>query len=439
VAQDGRSSASTFTIRFAVALAAVSLCAGLASIGFRTALHAIYRVLLGSDSVLAGVAALPWWACVALPAGGGALGALIARYGREGNRGVGGVMEAVTLGRGRIAFQSSVAGVLACFAAVASAGSIGREGPIIQLGAGIGDAGGRRAGLGEVQTRVLIAAGAAAGFAAAYGTPLAAILFTCEVVTLSTRLRLVLPAAIAAVLAGIIAGFKPLYAARAFEMHSVGELAAFAALGVGCGAIGVGFMWLLDTAKRLFGRLPWPATARGAIGGAIAGTIMIWVPEVAGNGYEAIHGLLDVGAAAGVLAVLMLARAVATSASVASGVPGGVFTPTLFLGAALGRLVALALAAAGFGVDGGAYAIAGMAAATASTTHAPLMASVMLLEITEDSALIMPILLAAVVATITARALHHDSLYTDELRRRRVPWPTHAPAPVAEVEGGGGI
>jgi CIC family chloride channel protein len=439
VAQDRRPSGTIFTLRFAVALGAVSLCAGAASIGFRTALHRLYRLILGDESVLAGVRGLPAWACVLLPAGGGLLGALIGQLGREGNRGVGGVMEAVTLGRGRISFKSSVAGVVACFAAVASAGSIGREGPIIQLGAGIGDTGGRRVGLNEVQTRVLIAAGAAAGFAAAYGTPLAAILFTCEVVTMSTRLRLVLPAAIAAVVAGIIAGFKPLYAVRAFEMHSPGELAAFAVLGVGCGAIGVAFMWLLDGAKRAFARLPGPVPMRGLIGGAIAGTIMIWVPEVAGNGYEAIHVQLDVGAAAGALVLMLVARAVATSASVASGVPGGVFTPTLFLGAALGRLVALALAAAGFGVDGGAYAICGMAAATASTTHAPLMASVMLLEITEDSALILPILLAAVVATITARALHHDSLYTDELRRRRVPWPTHAAAPAAEVEGGGGI
>ncbi len=435
---DGRS-ATASTLRFAVALAVVSLLAASASVGFRAALRQVYRFVLGQRDVLAGVAALPAWACVLLPAAGGALAVVIARYGRSGNSGVGGVMEAVTLGRGRISFKASVARVIACFTAVASAGSIGREGPIIQLGAGIGDAAGRRIGCTEANARILIAVGTAAGFSAAYGTPLAAILFVCEVVTISTAVRLVLPAAVAAVLAGIVAGFRPIYAQRVFEMHSVVELAAFAALGVGCALVGVGFMWLLDGAERTFARLPGPAPVRGAIGGAIAGAIMIGAPEVAGNGYEAIHQLLDVGAAAGVLALLMLARAAATSSSVASGVPGGVFTPTLFLGAALGRLVGLALAAAGAHVDGGAYAVAGMAAATAATTHAPLMASVMLMEITEDSALIVPILLAATIATITARALHHESLYTEELRRRRVPWPSRAPAPIAEVEGGGGI
>ncbi|HTJ41215.1 MAG TPA: chloride channel protein [Kofleriaceae bacterium] len=423
----------------AIAVLVVGAAAATASLGFRVALHEVYRLILGDESVLRGAAALPAWACVVLPAAGAVIAVSIARFGRAGNSGVGGVMEAVTLGRGRISFKASVTRVVACFAAVASAGAIGREGPIIQLGAGIGDAAGRRGGLTEAQARLLIAVGTAAGFAGAYGTPLAAILFVCEVVTISTAVRLVLPAAIAAVLAGIIAGFKPLYAQRIFEMHHVGELAAFAALGVGGGLVGVGFMWLLAGAERAFHKIPGPAPVRAAVGGAIAGAIMIGAPEVAGNGYEAIRDLLDVGAAAGTLALLMLARAAATSSMVASGVPGGVFTPTLFLGASLGRLLALALAGFGLHVDGGTYAVAGMAAATAATTHAPLMASVMLLEITADAALIVPILLAATIATITARSIHRESLYTEELRKRRVIWPSRAPVPVVDVEGGGGI
>jgi CIC family chloride channel protein len=425
----------------AIAVLVVGAIAATISLGFRIALGDVYELILGNRSVLHGFAALPWWACIALPAAGGAIAATIASLARGGNSGVGGVMEAVTLGRGRISFKASVLRVGACFAAVASGGSIGREGPIVQLGAGIGDAAGRRSGLPESQARILIATGTAAGFAAAYGTPLAAILFVCEVVTISTTVRLVLPASIAAVLAGIIAGFKPLYAQRLFELHSVGELAAFAALGVGCGLVGVAFMWLVAHAEDLFRKIPGPPLVRGVLGGGLAGAIAIGVPEVAGNGYEAIRNLLDAGAVAGTLVLLMIARAVATSSSVASGAPGGIFTPTLFLGAALGRLVSLALLAAGVSVDGGAYAVAGMAAATASTTHAPLMASVMLLEITGDSALIVPILLAATVATITARTIRKESLYTEELRRRRVPWPTrpvHAAA-VTEVEGGGGI
>jgi len=426
--------------RMAVAVLVVGALAAVVSLGFRIALGDVYQLVLGDRSVLQGFAALPWWACIALPAAGAAIAVTIMRFARGGNSGVGGVMEAVTLGRGRISFKASALRVVACFAAVASGGSIGREGPIIQFGAGIGDAVGRRTGLPESHMRILIATGAAAGFAAAYGTPLAAILFVCEIVTISTSVRLVLPAAIAAVLAGVIAGFRPLYAQRAFDLHSTGEMVVFAALGVGCGVIGVAFMRLLEVSERAFRRIPGPAIVRGALGGAIAGAIAIRVPEVAGNGYEAIRGMLDLGGAATAMALLIVARALATSASVASGGPGGVFTPTLFLGAALGQLTALALTACGAHVDGGAYAVAGMAAASASTTHAPLMASVMLLEITGDAQLIVPILLAASVGTITARMIHKESLYTEELRRRRVPWPTRpAPIPTAEVEGGGGI
>ncbi|MCE9574206.1 MAG: chloride channel protein [Deltaproteobacteria bacterium] len=427
--------------RFALAVLVVAAVAALAAVGFRDGLHEVYALVLGDRSVLHGMAMLPWWACIALPASGAALAALIAQIARGGNSGVGGVMEAVALGRGRISFRASAARVVACFTAVATGSAIGREGPIIQLGAGIGDALGQRIALLAAQRRILIAAGTAAGFAAAYGTPLAALLFVAEVVTISTAIRLILATAVAAALASIIAGFGPLYGARTFAMGSPIELVVYAGIGVGVGVIGVLFMRLLSLAEHGFARIPGPPSVRAAIGGAIAGAIAIGVPEVAGNGLEALRGLLDVGAAAGVLALFLVARAVATSASVGSGVPGGVFTPALFLGAAAGRLVALGLVAVGIHVDGGACTVAGMAAACASTTHAPLMAAVMMLELTSDASLALPVLLASTIATLTARAIHRESLYTEELRRRRVVWPARLVGPpVAEVvEDGGGI
>lgn len=429
--------------RLTVAVAVVALAAAGIAVGFRELLHLVYRHGLGDDDVGRGVAALPAWACVLLPAAGGAVAAGLARFALRGNAGVGGVMEAVSLGRGRISLRASAVRVVACFAAVASGGSIGREGPLIQLGAGIGDFTGRRVALADFQRRMLIAAGTAAGFAAAYGTPLAGILFVVEVVTISAAIRVVVPVALAAVIAAVVVGFGPLYGARAFVLHARLELVAFAALGLAAGVVAAGFMALLRGAAAGFARLPGPAALRAGIGGAIAGAIAIGAPAVAGNGYEAIRELLDVGAAAGAVALLLVAKAAATSASVGSGTPGGVFTPALFLGASLGRLAALGLAAAGAHVDAGAYAVVGMAAVCAATTHAPLMAAVLVLELTDDSSLIVPLLLASVLATVTARFLHRDSLYTEELRRRNVPWARVAappePPPTHEVESGGGI
>ena len=276
----------------ALAIVGVGLAAAAASVAFRDVLHVVYRALLGDRDVLQGIARIPWWACILLPAGGGAIAAALVPLGTSGNAGVGGVMEAVVLQRGRISFRASVVRVAACFAAVATGGSIGREGPIIQLGAGMGDAVGLRTTALEGQRRMLVAAGTAAGFAAAYGTPLAAVLFVAEVVTISTSMKLLLPASVAAVLAGIVAGFGPLYGARDFELHQLVELIAYASLGALAGVLGVAFMRLLHVAERVFARLG-PPIVRAAIAGAIVGAIAIGAPAVAGNGYEAIRGLLD--------------------------------------------------------------------------------------------------------------------------------------------------
>jgi CIC family chloride channel protein len=221
-----------------------------------------------------------------------------------------------------------------------------------------------------------------------------------------------------------------LYGTRSFELHQVSELAACAALGLAAGLLGIGFMRLLHAAEGVFQRLG-PPTLRGAIGGAIVGAIAIGVPAVAGNGFEAIGNLLDIGETVGVVALVLVAKAVATAASVGSGVPGGVFTPSLFLGASLGRLLALGLVACGAHVEPGAFAVVGMAAMCEATTHAPLMASVMLLELTNESTLSVPLLLAT-IATMTARALNRESLYTVELERRGVPWPPR----VIDLENG---
>lgn len=436
-------STASATVRLALAVAIVALVAAGAALGFRELLHVVYLHVLGDRDVSRGAAALPWWLCLLMPAVGGAVAAGLAQLGRSGNAGVGGVMEAVLLGRGRISLRASAVRVVACFIAVASAGSIGREGPIIQLGAGVGDALGRRVRMVDFQRRMLIAAGTAAGFAAAYGTPLAGVLFVVEVVTISAATRMVVPVAIAAVVAGLVVRSGPLYGARAFVWGERVELLAFAGLGVVAAVAGVAFMTLLRLAARGFARIPGPVALRAGLGGAIAGAIMIGAPGVAGNGYEAIRGLLDVDTLASAVAVLLVAKVFATAASVGSGTPGGVFTPALLVGASMGRLVALGLAAAGAHVDPGAYAVVGMAAACAATTHAPLMASVMLLELTDDSSLIAPLLLASIVATVTARLVHPDSLYTEELRRRNVPWGRVSappePPPRVEVEGGEGI
>lgn len=420
--------------RRVVAYVAVGLAAAALAVGFRAALHGAYQLLLGGGNVLTGVAGLPAWACVLYPAAGCFLAVGLVTWARRGNQGVGGVMEAVSLGQGRISFRSSIARAAACFAAVATGASLGREGPIIQVGAGSGDVIGRRLGLGEDDVRVLIAAGTAAGFAAAYGTPLAALLFVAEIVTGATSLRVLMPCALATVSATsfsrFFVGAAPLYGARGFEVGDPVQLVLFAVVGAAAGALGVGFMALLQAGERAFARVHAPPAVRAALGGALAGAVAIGLPGVAGNGYETIHRVLDVGDTAPLLVLLAAGKAIATTCAVGAGSPGGVFTPALFLGAVLGRVLAIGFAAAGASGEPGAFALVGMAALCAATTHAPLMAAVLVFELSGDYGLALPLLTAAAIATALARRLRRDSLYTGELRRRGVDW-AEAPARVA--------
>ncbi|HEX4478363.1 MAG TPA: chloride channel protein, partial [Polyangiaceae bacterium] len=313
--------------------------------------------------------------------------------------------------------------------AIVSGGSIGREGPIIQFGGGLGGVAGRLFRLRLDHTRALVAAGTAAGFAAAYNTPLAAVLFVVEIVTGVVALETILPAIvatpIATALTRLVIGGGPIYGQRSFATNSELDLLGYAALGLAAGFVGPAFMEMLDRGGALFARLRWPKPLCAALGGLVVGAIAIELPQVTGNGYEAINLILSGKVGAALVVVLLVAKAVATTASVSSGSPGGVFTPSLFLGAALGGGVGHAISL--FGSPGspatvGAYALVGMAALIAATTHAPLLGAVMVFELSQDYAIVLPLLIATATATLVSRRIHPNSIYMEELRRRGLGW-----------------
>lgn len=415
--------------RFGLGIALVAVAAAAFAVVFRWALGAVTHGATGATSVVAAMGRLPVPLRVLLPAlgglGAGALGLLVSKS--RSAQGVGDVMEAVALGRIRLSMRVTLLKSLGSWLAIVTGGSLGREGPLIQFGGAAGKVVSDRLGLSLDDARLLVAAGTAAGFAAAYNTPFAAVLFVLEVVTGVVVLDAILPALIATVIAVTITrafvGAGPLYGQRAFESHSPFELFAFAGLGVVAAFGAQGFMRTLAFGESLFHRpwmkLPW----RSALGGLFAGAFVAVIPEVAGNGYEALGTLLDGGFSVGFILLLLVGKCFATTASVSSGSPGGVFTPTLLVGGAIGYLFACALSALGvhIGPPGG-YALVGMAAATAATTHAPLMAAVMVFEISGDYAIAAPLVLATALATLVSRALHSDSIYAAELRRRGVAW-----------------
>ena len=416
-------------LAYALAIAATGLMAAAVAILFRSGLHAAFTHLLRAPDVLRAFAGLPGPLRVLVPTLGGAgaasLGVLAAR--RAGGHGVAEVLEAVALGRGRVSITTAAWKAAGSFVAMVTGGSVGREGPLLQLGAAAGTWVGDALGIDARRGRALVAAGTAAGFAAAYNTPIAAVLFVVEVVTGLLTLEVVLPVMVCTALSTLVTrvalGAGPIYGLRGFALGTPEELGAYAVLGLVAGFVGAGFMSLLGAGASAVGRLRIPAVARGALGGLVVGLCVLALPEVAGNGYEALQQMLDGKFAVGALALLLIVKAVATTASVSTGSPGGVFTPSMFIGGAAGGVLGAAMHAIVPGPSPlGGYVLVGMAGAVAATTHAPVMASALAFELSGDYGIVLPLLITTVLATAVARRLRPDSIYTEELRRRGIAW-----------------
>jgi len=413
-----------------VVVAAVVLVAAIAAgfaLAFRGSLYAVVRAL-GGANVVAMIANLPLWARVLLPAAGGLGAGLVGLWTarQRGANGVGYVMEAIVLGRARVPLVRSMLQAIASWLSIATGNSLGREGPLIQFGAAAGEGARRWLRLDDAAARLVLAAGVAAGFASAYNAPIAATLFVVEVVTGVVALEATVPvlasAVIATVLVRLATGAAPLYGIRTITAPDPLELFGFAGLGLVAAPLGVGFLRLLSRVEGWWRRLPQPV--RPAAGGALCGAFLCALPALAGNGFEEVSALLDGHLAIGAVAALLLAKPLATAASVGSGNPGGVFTPTLLLGACAGALYAAGLhAVLGAHISASAaYVIVGLAAALAATTHAPVMAAVLACELSGDWALALPLLLACALAAALARRLYIDSVYTAELTRRGLRW-----------------
>ena len=414
--------------RFGAGLLLVALCAAGFALVFRLTLASFVDMLTGSSDVVSSMKALPWYVRWLLPALGGLLAGACSlvseRYGSS--QGVSDVMEAVVLGRGKLSVRVTLLKSLGSWSAIATGGSIGREGPLIQFGGAVAQLVSARLSLSAPHTRRMIAAGAAAGFAAAYNTPFAAVLFVLEVVTGVVVLDAILPALIATsistALVRAVAGEGAIYGQRVFHLQAPLELLAFAGLGIVAALAAQGFMRALSFGEAVFRRSRLPLPWRPALGGLLAGACVAVLPDVAGNGYEPLNVLLDGELTAGFVLLLALGKCFATTASVSSGSPGGVFTPTLLIGGATGFLYQTVFSSLAQLGPAGGYALVGMAAATAASTHAPLMAAVMVFELSGDYAIALPLVLATALATLVSRRMRRESLYGAELKQRGIAW-----------------
>jgi CIC family chloride channel protein len=391
----------------------IGAAAGAFAVGFRLADEILFAHAYGRPDIVSAFGALPALARLLIPAAGGALAAWVASRARA-SAGTGEIIAAAAQPGATVPMGATLVNAAATFAAISTGGSLGREGPLLHFGAAAGSA--LERGRAAARTHALVLAGTAAGFAAAYNTPFAAVLFVVEVIAGSASLEIVLPAIVATTVATAVSrwalGGGPLYGLRTFSMQARTELLAYAALGVLAGVVGPAFTVLLEAGRRAFRRLPVPVAARGALGGLLVGACALRFPQVTGNGYEVIQPMLEAAYGAPMLALLLAVKAAGTTASVGSGSPGGVFTPSLFLGAAVGGLVGGAVQLLWHTPQPpGGFVLAGMAALIASTTHAPLMSSVLAFELSGDYAIVLPLLITNALAALVSRAIHPRTIY----------------------------
>ncbi len=385
-------------------------------------------------------------------------GILVYRYAREaGGHGVPQVLDAIVRKNGEIPAKIGFVKAIASICTVGTGGSAGAEGPIVQIGSVTGSVIAKRIGVPKQHVGILVGCGAAAGISSIFNAPIAGVFFALEILLRDFRLKAFTPIVIASVFATamtqVVLGDNEAIFATALPTYvfSLYELPSYIVLGMLCAVGAWSFTTVLEKGEDFFAWLPIHQIAKPVLGALMLGLIgIVWIvvfnrpddahilgeqesiPAFFGNGYSIIIHLVDPGSyeaaqlvwgAVGVLALLVLAKMIATTCTLASGGSGGVFAPSLFAGATIGGVFGITLEKFGLIADTSSpasYALVGMAAVVAGATFAPMTAILILFEITREPHVLAPIMLAAIVSTALARKLMPDSIYTAKLRRQGV-------------------
>ncbi len=406
----------------------VGLLVGAAAIAFHELLHLVRELALGSHSPSTALSNLPWYWKMLLPSLGGLLVApIVYKWAVEAKgHGVPEVMEAVALKGGVMRARVAFAKALASAITIGTGGSTGREGPVIQIGSALGSTCGQILRLSPEQIRTLVGCGAAGGIAATFNAPIAGAFFALEVILGNFAIPTFAPIVLSSVLATAISraylGDAPAFLVPEYSLVHYGEVPLYALLGMLMGLVAVVFVKALYKSEELFEQSSVPPLARTAVGGLFVGILILLAPEVYGTGFESMSRLLNETTEARTLIFLFALKLVATCTTLGSGASGGIFSPSLFLGLLAGGLFGqiVHFIFPGSTATPEAYAMIGMGAVVAGTTHAPVTAILMLFELTEGYQIILPVMIACTLSTVTARYIQPHSIYTLKLARRGV-------------------
>ena len=369
------------------------------------------------------------WFVIGTPIVAGLLyGPLVHFFAREARgHGVPEVMYAVARRGGRIRPQVAGVKALASALCIGGGGSVGREGPIVQIGSALGSTVGRLLRAPEARMRLFVACGAAGGIAATFNAPLAGVFFALELIlvdfTTNAFGMVVISAVTSAAIGRAAFGDVPFLDLPVFTLNHPADFLLYAALGVLAGVVGIGFTRVLYAIEDVCDAV-WrgPEWLRPAVGGLVLGGVLLVMPQLYGVGYPVLGNAVAGSYALGFLVLLLVGKMVATSLTIGIGGSGGVFAPSLFIGAMLGSAFGIVARGAFPSIAGdlGAYGLIGMGAVFAGAARAPITAVIILFELTGEYSIILPLMVAIVVATAVSHRLSRDSIYTLKLRRRGI-------------------
>ncbi|CCQ72480.1 Putative Cl-channel, voltage-gated family protein [clcB] fused to a CBS domain [Magnetospira sp. QH-2] len=406
----------------------VGVCTGGAVILLREGMDLIQALSYGSDTEYLGdlVRGLPWWQVILVPTAGGLIVGITLKFIMPNGRpqGVADVIESCAMHGSKMNLKAGLGAAVASALSVGVGGSVGREGPAVHLGATVGAWIAAKLHLTRSLSRTLLGCGVASAVAASFNAPLAGALFANEVVVGHYGLSAFAPIVISSVSGTMVSramyGDFPAFMIGEHPIGSALEFPAFAGLGVVCGLIAVAFLFSVRRVEMGMDGLSLPRWIRPALIGAVIGGIALFYPEVLGVGYGTTDKALNSQFPLQMLIILAAAKFVATALCLGGGFAGGVFSPSLVLGALVGG--AYGAVAAGLypelSAGGGAYVLVGMGAMASAILGAPISTTLIVFELTGDYALTMAVMIGAVMASVMIQQLHSRSFFHWQLSRR---------------------
>ena len=408
----------------------IGILAGFAAIGIRALIQTISHISFsGEGNLLENIMNTSWYWIIIIPMIGGLIvGPIIYFFAPEAKgHGVPEVMQAILLKsgviRGRVAFIKTIASAVT----IGTGGSVGREGPIIQIGSSLGSMAGQFFRVPSKRLKTLVACGAAAGIAAAFNAPIAGALFAVEIILMDFAVAQFSPIVISSVMATVISrsfeGDFSAFIVPKYELISPYEIGFYFVLGALSGVVAYLFIKSLYFSEDYFdNKLKFPEYFKPVIGGFGVGIIALTFPQIMGVGYDSINNALYGNMIWYIALALVFVKILVTSVTLGSGGSGGIFAPSLFMGAMLGYFFGSFVHQffPEISASPGAYALVAMGGLVAGTTRAPITAIIIVFELTNDYHIILPLMITCIISTILSAKLSRESIYTLKLLLRNI-------------------